>query len=51
MLQSDDVMVSNIRVRKFQTDPKKLEKFTTQEVFTDCDETEVESKEYDNDIN
>ena len=33
MLQSDDVMVPNIRVRKFYIDPQKFEKFAAQEVF------------------
>ena len=51
MLQSDDVTVPNIRVRKFQIDPKFLRSFSTQEVITNCDEIEVESKEDDDDIN
>ena len=33
MLQSDDVMVPNMRVRKFQIDPQKFEKFAADEVF------------------
>ena len=33
MLQSDDVMVPNMRLRKFQIDPQKFEKFTADEVF------------------
>ena len=40
MLQSEDVMVSNKRVRKFQIDPQKFEKFAAQEAFIDCDEDE-----------
>ena len=47
MLQSDDVMVPNMRVRKFQID---LQKFAAEEVFSDSDETEEESEEDDNDI-
>ena len=40
------VMVLNVRMRKFRID---LQKFAAQEVFTDFDETEEESKEnYDN---
>ena len=50
MLQSDDVMVPNTRVRKFQIDPQKFEKFAAEEVFSDSDETEEESEEDDNDI-
>ena len=50
MLQSDDVMVPNMRVRKFQIDPQKFEKFAAEEVFSDSDETEEESEEDDNDI-
>ena len=50
MLQSDDVMVPNMRLRKLQIDPQKLEKFATYEVFYDSIETEEESKEDDNDI-
>ena len=46
MLQSDDVMVPNIRVRKFQIDPQK---FAADEVFSDSDETEEELEEDDND--
>ena len=45
MLQSDDVMVNNISVRKFQIDPQKFEKFAAEEVYTDSDETEEESEE------
>ena len=33
MLQSDDVIVPNIRVRKFQINPQKYEKFAASEVF------------------
>ena len=44
MLQFDDIIVTNIRVLKFQIDPQKFEKFATQENFPDCDETEEESK-------
>ena len=33
ILQSDDAMVPNIRVQKFQIDPKKFEKFSIQEVL------------------
>ena len=33
LLQSDDVVVSNMRVRKFSIDPQKFEKFTADEVF------------------
>ena len=33
MLQSDDVMVPNMRVRKFQIDPQKFVKFAVQKVF------------------
>ena len=33
MLQSDDVMVFNMRVQKFQIDPQKFEKFASIEVF------------------
>ena len=33
MLQSDDVMIPNMRVRKFQIDPQKFEKFAADEVF------------------
>ena len=43
MLQSDDVMVPNMRVLKFQIDPQKFEKFAADEVFSDSDETEEES--------
>ena len=50
MLQSDDVIVPNMRVRKFQIDPQKFEKFAANEVFSDSDETEEESEEDDNDI-
>ena len=50
MLQFDDVMVSNMRILKFQIDPQKFEKFTAEEVFSDSDETEEESEEDDNDI-
>ena len=50
MIQSDDVMVPNIRVRKFQIDPQKFEKFAAEEVFSDSDETEEESEEDDDDI-
>ena len=50
MLQSDDVMVPNMRVRKFQIDPLKFEKLAADEVFSDSDETEEESEEDDNDI-
>ena len=50
MLQSDDVMVPNMRVRKFQIDPQKFEKFAAEEGFSDSDETEEESEEDDNDI-
>ena len=50
MLQSDDVMVPNIRVRKFQIDPQNFEKFAAEEVFSDSDETEEELEEDDNDI-
>ena len=50
MLQSDDVMVPNIRVRKFQIDLQNFEKFAAEEVFSDSDETEEESEEDDNDI-
>ena len=50
MLQSDDVMLPNMRIRKFQIDPQKFEKFTADEVFSDSDETEEESEEDDNDI-
>ena len=49
MLQSDDVMVPNMRVRKFQIDPQKFEKFAAEEVFSDSDETEEESEEDDYD--
>ena len=50
MLQSGDVMVPNMRVRKFQIDPKKFEKFASEEVFSDSDETKEESEEDDKDI-
>ena len=50
MLQSDDVMVPNMRVRKFQIDPRKFEKFAAEEVFSNSDETEEEPEENDNDI-
>ena len=33
MLQFDDVMAPNMRVRKFQIDPQKFEKFAADEVF------------------
>ena len=51
MLQSDDVTVPNIRVRKFQIDLQIFEKFFYSGGFTDCDEIKVESKEDDDDIN
>ena len=50
MLQSDDVMVPNTRVRKFQIDHQNFEKFAAEEVFSDSDETEEELEEDDNDI-
>ena len=50
MLQSDDVMVPNMRVRKFQIDPQKFEKFKADEVFSDSDETEEDSEEDDKNI-
>ena len=43
MLQSDYVMVPNIRVKKFQIDPQKFEKFAAQKVLSNSDETEEES--------
>ena len=43
-------MVSNMRVRKFQIDSQKFEKFAADEVFSDSDETKEESGENDNDI-
>ena len=46
MLQSDDVMVPNMRVRKFQIDPKK---FASDKAFLDSDETDEESEEDDYD--
>ena len=42
MLQSDNVMVPNMRVLKFQIDPQKFEKFAAEEVFSDSDETKEE---------
>ena len=51
ILQSDDVMVPNIRVRNLQIDPQIFEKFAAQEVFTNCYETEEETEENDDDIN
>ena len=50
MLQSDDVMVPNMRVLKFQIDPQKFEKFAADDVFSDSEKTEEESEEDDNDI-
>ena len=50
MLQSDDVRVSDIRVRKFQINIQKSDMFAVHEIFMDCDETEEESKEDDDDI-
>ena len=50
MLQYDDVMVPNMRVRKFQIDPQKFEKLAADEVFSDSDETEGESEEDNNDF-
>ena len=50
MLQSDDVIVPNMRVRRFQIDPQKYEKFAADEFFSDSEETEEESEEDDNDI-
>ena len=47
MLQSDDVMVLNMRVRMFQINPQKFEKFAADQVFSDSDETEEESEEDD----
>ena len=43
-------MVPSIRVRKFQIDPQKFEKFAAQEVFSCSDETEKESEVDDKDI-
>ena len=40
ILLTDDVMLPNIRVRKFQIDPQKFEKFAVEEVFSDSNETE-----------
>ena len=51
MLQSDDVMIPNIRVQKFQIDPQKFEKLAADEVLSDSDEIEEESEEDDDDIN
>ena len=52
MLQSDDVIVPNMRVRRFQINPQKYEKFAAYEVFfsSDFDENEKESEKDDNDI-
>ena len=50
MLQFDDVMVPNMRVRKFLIDPQKFEKFDANKVCTDSDETEQESEDDDNDF-
>ena len=50
LLQFDDVMIHNMRVRKFQINPQKFEKFAAQEVFTDYDETEEKSKDDVDDI-
>ena len=33
MLQSNEIMLPNIRVQKFQIDPQKFEKFAAQEFF------------------
>ena len=33
MLQADDVLIPNIRFRKFQIDPQKFERFAAQKVF------------------
>ena len=49
MLQSDDVMVSNMRVRNFRLILKAWEVFCF-EVYLDSDETEEESEEDDDDI-
>ena len=50
MLQSDDVMIPNMRVRKFKIDHQKFVKFSADKVFSDSNETEEESEEDDNDI-
>ena len=40
MLRSDDIMLPNMIVRKFQIDHQKFNKFAAEEVFSDSDETE-----------
>ena len=40
MLQSDNVMVTNMIVRKFQINPKKFEKFAAFKVSSDSGGTE-----------
>ena len=50
MLQSDDVMVPNMKVRKFHIKPQIFEKFAADKVFTNYDETEEESEKDDEDI-
>ena len=51
MLQSEDVMVHNIRVQKFQIDSNSLRSFLLKKFFfPDSDETEEESKEDNDDI-
>ena len=42
ILQTDDVMVLNMRVQNFKIDHQK---FAAQEAFTDCKEIEEESEE------
>ena len=50
MLQSDDVMVPNMRGRKFQIDSQKFEKFAANEVFFLTLMKLKKRKEDDNDI-
>ena len=49
MLQSYNVLVPNIRVRKLQIDPQQFYKFAAQEVFSYFNETEEESELDDDD--
>ena len=43
MIQSDDAMVPNMRVLKFQIDPKSMSSLHAHEVYSDIDEIEEES--------
>ena len=50
MWQSDDVMVHNMRIRKFLIDQKFLKSLPLKKFFSDSDEVEEESNEDDDDI-